>query len=470
MKRAELAFTALLVPVDFLLVFAAAVTAYALRYRYFAGLRPVVFEIPFHEFATISAVAASMFILCFAIAGLYAVTAPRRLKIEIGKIVLASSTAIMAVIVLIFFRGEYFSSRFIVLAAWFFAVIYVSIGRIAVRLVQRELVRFGVGIRKVAMIGADRLTARLMEEFRKTPAAGYSVVASFTSFDDAAEKRLELLAKEGGLDEIVVSDPAADREALARILGFAQAHHLSFKYSADLLATHARNIEIGAVAGIPIVEVKGTRLDGWGRIFKRSFDIIASLFLIVVFSPVMILAAIAIKLDSRGPILFRKLDDGSVVTRVGEGGRAFPYFKFRSMTPGTHGLRYTKLADQDTRREGPLVKIKDDPRVTRVGTFIRRFSIDELPELFLVLAGYMSLVGPRPHLPEEVARYDARHRRVLSVKPGITGMAQVSGRADLTFEDEVRLDTYYVETWSPWLDLAILLRTPVVVLGRKGAY
>ncbi|MEY4723540.1 MAG: hypothetical protein RLZZ324_1053 [Candidatus Parcubacteria bacterium] len=469
MKRAELAFTAILVPVDFLLVVAAAFTARELRYGAFAAVRPVITLIPASEFAVIAAVAAAVFVLCFAIAGLYAVSAPRRIKIELGKIVLASSTAVMAVIVLIFFRGEYFSSRFIVLAAWALAVAYVSTGRVAVRLLQRALLRAGIGMRKVALIGSDRVSARLLAEFGKTPAMGYSVVASFTAFDDAAEKRLELLAREGDLDEIVVTDSAADREALARTLGFAQSHHLSFKYSADLVATHARNIEIGAIAGIPIVEVKGTRLDGWGRIVKRACDIIGSLLLIVVTSPILLVTAIAIKMDSRGPVLFSRLDDGSPVTRVGEGGRPFHYFKFRSMMPGTHNLRYTALADKNTRDEGPLVKIKGDPRVTRVGKFIRRFSIDELPELFLVLSGRMSLVGPRPHLPEEVARYDSRHRRVLTLKPGITGMAQVSGRADLTFEEEVRLDTFYVENWSPWLDLAIFLRTPAAVFQRNAA-
>ena len=182
------------------------------------------------------------------------------------------------------------------------------------------------------------------------------------------------------------------------------------------------------------------------------------------------LTAIAIVLDSRGPIFFNRLDDGSPVMRVGEHDKPFRYLKFRSMRPGTHNLRYTELAELDTRKEGPLVKIKDDPRVTRVGKWIRKYSIDELPELFLVLIGKMSLVGPRPHLPEEVAKYSDHHRRVLSVKPGITGMAQVSGRADLRFDEEVRIDTYYIENWSPWLDLAILLRTPLVVFGRKGAY
>lgn len=470
MKKSELAFTALLVPLDFLLVFAAALTAHNLRFRAFAGLRPVVFEIPLPQFMAFSAVVAGVFVLCFSLAGLYAVSGPRRIKSEVSRIFLASSAGIMAVIVLIFFKGELFSSRFIVLAAWLLALLYVATGRVLVRLGQRLLLRAGVGVHKVAVVGGDdRTTALLVGEFAKNPAMGYLVVQRVRSFDDVAEMELDRAVDAGNLDEIIVTDPDIDRETLARILGFAQSRHVTFRYSADLLATHAKNIEIGAVAGVPIVEIKGTRLDGWGRIFKRVFDILASSLLIVLTSPIMLAAAIAIKLDSRGPILFSRLDDGSFVTRIGEHGRAFRYFKFRSMKPGTHNLRYGELSHLDTRKDGPLVKLKDDPRVTRVGKFIRKYSIDELPELFLVFAGKMSLVGPRPHLPEEVAKYTTRQRRVLTVKPGITGMAQVSGRADLTFDEEVRLDTFYIENWSPWLDLAILVRTPIVVIARKGA-
>ncbi|HTK04295.1 MAG TPA: sugar transferase [Candidatus Eisenbacteria bacterium] len=470
MKKSELLFTALLVPLDYFLVFAAALTARDLRFRALAGLRPVVYEIPLPQYLAFSAVVAAVFVLCFALAGLYAVTGPRRIKTEVSRIFLAASTAVMAVIVLIFIRGELFSSRFIVLAAWLLALAFVACGRVAVRFSQRLLLRAGIGIHKVALVGGDdRTTALLMTEFSKNPAMGYQVVKRIARFDDASKTDLDGLVTSRALDEIIVSDPAVDRETLERLLGFAESRHVTFRYSADLLATHAKNIEIGAIAGVPIVEIKGTTLDGWGRIFKRAFDLFASTVLIVLTSPIMLAAAIAIKLDSRGPILFTTLDDGTPVSRVGEHGRQFRYFKFRSMRPGTHNLRYTELSHLDTRKDGPLVKLKDDPRITRVGRFIRKYSIDELPELFLVFAGKMSLVGPRPHLPEEVAKYDDRQRRVLTVKPGITGMAQVSGRADLNFNEEVRLDIFYIENWSPWLDLAILLRTPLVVLARKGA-
>ena len=128
-----------------------------------------------------------------------------------------------------------------------------------------------------------------------------------------------------------------------------------------------------------------------------------------------------------------------------------------------------KLLDKNERTDGPLFKIKDDPRITRVGKFMRKWSIDELPQFWNVLKGNISLVGPRPHEPHEVDKYEKHHKKLLNIKPGITGMAQVSGRSDLEFEEEVKLDTFYIENWSPWLDLVILIKTPLVVLLRKGA-
>ena len=153
----------------------------------------------------------------------------------------------------------------------------------------------------------------------------------------------------------------------------------------------------------------------------------------------------------------------------GQNSMPFHYFKFRSMVVGASKI-LKHLSHLDERKDGPLFKMKDDPRVTRVGKFIRKTSLDHLPELFLVLIGSMSLVGPRPHLPEEVAHYQDRHRRVFMVKPGMTGLPQVSGRADLSFEEEVRLDTFYIENWSPWMDIATLIKTPLVVFMKKGAY
>jgi exopolysaccharide biosynthesis polyprenyl glycosylphosphotransferase len=380
---------------------------------------------------------------------------------------MASSTGVMVLVVYIFFHREFFTSRFIILSGWILSIVFVSTSRLIIQSIERYLFRKGIGIHRIVLIGEGQLAEDLAKELYRNPALGYKIVERFKNFNNAVRNRLLEIKSVLGLDEIIQADPNLPREEAIELFDFCQEHHLIFKHAADLYDAKTSNVEIDTIKGLPIIEIKKTPLDGWGKILKRIFDIIGSLILIILFLPLMILTAIAIKLESKGPILFRRLDDGTLVKRVGEHGKLFNYFKFRSMQEKSNSLRYTQLADLNLRKGSPLVKIKDDPRITKVGKFIRRFSIDELPELFLVLTGKMSLVGPRPHLPEEVAQYKKHHRRVLTLKPGMTGMAQISGRSDLSFEDEVRLDTYYIENWSLGLDLQILLKTPFAVLKKR---
>jgi exopolysaccharide biosynthesis polyprenyl glycosylphosphotransferase len=468
LKKSELIFSAILVPLDFLMLIAAALAAYFLRFATLAELRPIIYEMPFGEFLNIAATTGLIWLLIFALSGLYTIGGTRRILDELAKIFLACSAGLGVIIILIFFERDLFSSRFIILAAWVLAIIFVSFGRLATRFIQRALFRRGVGVHRVVIIGEDEAADVLVNEFYKNQGLGLKVVKRYRKFDDETAKELDELRQTVGLDEVIQTQSGAGRDETLNLIDFCNEHHIVFKYSADIFSVQAAKLDIRDYAGIPVAEIKRTRLEGWGRIYKRIFDVVGSLILIIITSPIMILTAIVIKFDSRGPVFWSRLDDGMHVQRVGQNGEPFHYFKFRSMKPGTHHLRYTELAEQDIRK-GPLVKIKDDPRVTRVGKFIRRLSIDELPELFLVLAGKMSLVGPRPHLPEEVAKYKKHHKKVLIVKPGITGLAQISGRADLDFEEEVKIDVYYVENWSLRLDLYILFKTPFVVLFGRGA-
>jgi len=182
---------------------------------------------------------------------------------------------------------------------------------------------------------------------------------------------------------------------------------------------------------------------------------------LVVSSPIFLTIAILIKIDSAGPI-FVKLE------RIGEKGKKFTLYKFRSMVKNAHSLK-KDLVEFNERADGPLFKIKNDPRITRIGRFLRRMSLDELPQFFNVLKGHMSLVGPRPHEPEEVSKYERWQKKLLAIKPGITGLAQISGRSDLKFEEEAKLDIYYIENWSLKLDWQIVFKTPWVVLTGRSA-
>ena len=473
MKRAELLFTFLLVPLDFLFLVAAGFGAYYARFHpWFTNIRPVQFELSLTQYVSVLVVVSLVWILVFALSGLYRISRPRIWN-EVIKVFLACSAGVAVILGILFFSRELFESRFIILAFWFFAVIFVTFERMLVRGLQRSLLRMGVGVRYVAIIGPEKTNSIMKEGFSSKPSLGYQVVYVANSFSDEVKTDLLELKEQRQLDGVFLSDPNAKKTLAQDVLVFSETEQVQFFYSADFFSAAASRSVIHTYSGMPIVEVKKTPLDGWGAIYKRLFDIAISFILIVATLPLQILIAAALFIEQPGRILFSRLPNGSKTVRVGEGGYSFHYFKFRSMVKNAHSFRFDPefIEKHGNMRDGtPLFKLKDDPRVTRVGKFIRKFSLDEIPEFYLVFIGRMSLVGPRPHLPEEVKKYKPHQKRVLTIKPGITGMAQISGRADLDFDEEVRLDTYYIEKWSPLMDLYILLRTPFIVLFRKGAY
>jgi exopolysaccharide biosynthesis polyprenyl glycosylphosphotransferase len=471
-RKFDLIFTALQVPLDLMALIGAALAAYALRFSpAFVEVRPILTQINFSRYVATAVAFSFVWLGLFALAGLYS-TRPRKAWNELGRVFVAGTAGAMLLIATVFFQRDFTASRFIVLAVWALTILFVDVERLIVRAVRHMLLRFRVGHRRVVIVGRGKAADELVQLYKQNPVLGYTVVRQFSAWNDSTRHDLERLANRNKVDEVLLADPDLPKEQALDLIAFTEERQLGFKYLADLFAASFGRIEMNTDGGIPVIEVKRTPLDGWGRIFKRLFDIVVSLFLIVLFSPLMLVIALLIKLTSRGPVFFFQLPNGALAERVGEGGRAFPYFKFRTMKEGAHALHNDPrfLKEHGSLREGPLMKVKNDPRVTGLGRVLRAWSLDELPEFFLVLRGDMSLVGPRPHLPEEVALYKPHQRRVLGVKPGVTGLAQISGRANLDFDDEVRLDTWYIENWNPAIDLYILLKTPFVVLARKGAY
>lgn len=468
MKKQELFFSTLLIPLDYLMVVLAGISAYHLRFsQWSTEVRPVIFNLPFDTYSRSLMLVSAIIILIFIASGLYKIKA-RKLALELSHIFFACTAGLALVAIIIFFQRELFDSRFIVLVGFFLAITYISFIHIFVRWLQKRLYSYGIGIGKLLIVGSGKTADNFISEFSSQKKYGWEVVKRIRDFSFDTAKELEEYLKDNQVDGIIQCDPNLSKAEFLRLFDFANDHHINFRYVADLLEVKVLRNETSEILGVPVVEVKRTTLEGWGRVIKRIVDIIGSSILIMLLSPVFLIVSLLITLDSRGPIFFSRKDDGTPLTRVGEGGKLFRYFKFRSMIPNSDSMRYRELADKNLRNDGPLVKIKDDPRVTRVGKIIRRLSIDELPELFLVLIGRMSLVGPRPHLPEEVAKYENHQRKTLTVKPGITGLAQVSGRSDLMFEEEVKLDVYYLENWSLLLDFSILLRTPLAVLKHRG--
>lgn len=469
-KKIELFFTTILVPIDFVVVFLAGLSAYYLRFsNYYRDIRPVIFDLPMSEYLWTLTIMSFLMIPVFFFAGVYRVKRTPQTANEIVRLILAASMGLALIAITIFFRRELFDSRFIVLVGFVLAIIYLIISHSFVNWLKKKLYVYGIGVHKVILVGNSKTADNLIAEFSTNKYSGFEVVKRVRDFSLETAQELADFIKDREVDEMIQTDPNLSKVETLRLYDFANENQLTFKYVADLLEIKVLRHEVAEIIGIPVVEVKRTTLEGWGRVAKRIMDIIVSGILIIILSPIYLITAIAIKLSSPGPVFFSHRDDGTPLTRVGEKGVPFKYFKFRSMIDKADNMRYNELADRNIRGDGPMVKIKDDPRVTKVGKFIRRFSIDELPELFLVFVGRMSLVGPRPHLPEEVAKYEHHHKKTLTIKPGITGLAQVSGRSDLLFEEEVKLDVYYIENWSLLLDFSILLKTPMAVLRHREA-
>jgi exopolysaccharide biosynthesis polyprenyl glycosylphosphotransferase len=250
----------------------------------------------------------------------------------------------------------------------------------------------------------------------------------------------------------------ADMRSIARTVRLAD---VEVRITATLPDVLASRLTVQPLGGLTALSLQPVRLSGGQVVAKFTFDIVLSALLLVVLSPALAAIAVAVKVSSPGPVLYRQV-------RIGLRGRPFTMLKFRTMRSGAD--RDVEALRAEHRVHDVMFKIKDDPRVTKVGRFLRRFSIDELPQLLNVVRGDMSLVGPRPALPEEVAKYEEWHMDRLEVPPGITGLWQISGRADLSFDECVQLDLFYIENWSLSYELFILGKTIPVMMSRRGAY
>jgi exopolysaccharide biosynthesis polyprenyl glycosylphosphotransferase len=365
-------------------------------------------------------------------------------------------------------------ARSYVLAGLPTAVVTAVVLRFALRKRLHVARARGESLRRVIVVGHGLSVVGLTRQLRRERYHGLEVVGVclppgrdrtgptgglkvFGTFDDVAGA-----VEQADADTVVVlSCPELDGAALRRLAWRLERDEVDLIVASALVDVAGARTTIRPFDGLPMLHVEHPRLHGGSRLVKDLVDRVGALLLLLLFGPLLLAVALCVRCTSRGPVLFRQV-------RVGRDGRHFRIYKFRSMYVDAEArlaeLRH--LNEQD----GVLFKIRDDPRVTRVGGWLRRFSLDELPQLLNVLLGQMSLVGPRPPLPSEVAAYADDVRRRLAVKPGMTGLWQVSGRSDLPWEEAVRLDLRYVENWSLSLDLVILLRTMTAVLRSSGAY
>ncbi len=355
---------------------------------------------------------------------------------------------------LVFFLNAF--SMFVFLASW----------RAFKRRVIRRRVRAGFNNRNVLIAGTGRPALAMAAAVERAPYLGLELVGFL---DDGAGEagpvlgslaELETAARQRFVDELLIAVPPGDPRFAALVerglrLG------LGVKITPDVLGAGSERMRVSYLGDTPMLEYQAKGLHGADLLLKRGFDILVSGLGLVLLFPLLLLLAVLVRLDSPGPVFY-------VSERCGRKGKAFRFYKFRSMRPGAEEelekLRHLNETD------GPVFKIRRDPRVTRTGRLLRRLSLDELPQLWNILKGDMSLVGPRPPTPEEVAKYEDWQLRRLEIRPGLTCLWQIGGRSDLSFAEWMKLDLFYLDNWSFWLDLKIILKTVFVVLRGQGAY
>jgi exopolysaccharide biosynthesis polyprenyl glycosylphosphotransferase len=407
-------------------------------------------------------------------AGLYKFSRTRTFTEELFSIISTSAGATVVLMALSFVLQPLVFSRLMLVYVAFIAVALLTLARLIRRQVYARLRSRGVGVERVLVVGAGDVGMGVLRTLLARKELGYAVVGYLDDNPDRGSVDLGRVRGLGGTDQlktvivrervdhVMITLPWTNHPLIFDMVQQCQRWRVQVSVAPDVFQLNLRQVQIENFDSIPMLYINGAvPLRGGGRLFKRSADLLVLLLLSPIWLPVFGLVALAVRLDSPGPIFYS-------ATRVGENGVRFKMRKFRSMIPDADRQRELLITTHKLDPRHP--KIKDDPRVTRVGRFIRRTSLDELPNLLNVLAGHMSLVGPRPPTPDEVELYAPWHMQRLQVRPGMTGLWQVSGRSDIPFDEMCLLDIYYIENWSIQMDARILLMTIPHVILRRGAY
>lgn len=393
---------------------------------------------------------------------------------EYVRVLNATSILVTLIIVASFFFPFLRLSRGFIALSWIMVTAFLLVERFVFRHLVYRLRRRGFMTRRTLIVGSDEDARHIAEQLLATPTAGTELLGFIAnspptgtvltnnltvigSFD-----RLPSLVEHLGVEEIVVSTEGLERSEIIRVFqNYAYAEDVDLRFLPGLFEIFATGVRIKEIGSVPLVSMNRVRLGLWESAIKGTLDYVVAAVALLILSPLILILAILVKRDSPGPVFHRR-------RVVGRGGQQFDAFKFRSMRVDGDAIlaQYPDLQAELAENH----KLKNDPRVTRVGAMLRRTSLDELPQLLNVLLGQMSLVGPRMITPEEMDKYGKWRWNLLTVKPGITGLWQISGRSDVTYEERVRLDMYYIRNYTLWLDLLIMWRTLPAVVGHRGAY
>lgn len=394
---------------------------------------------------------------------------------ELSRVVKAISLGVVGFILLTYALKLPGFARGWTLLTWTLAVGFVSFGRLMMRFALRRLRAAGRLLRPTLVVGSNSEAERLVRILRADPGQGMVPVGYLASTKTDAvngepidgvpllgsSRDLYAVVRAHRIDTVIVASSAFSHDVISRIIAELGGLSVDIHVSLGLFEILTSRVLVREVGGVPLVTIKRVSLSRSKLVMKRALDLAVAITVMGAGLPLWLLLVLLIKLNSSGPVFYKQ-------ARVGRGGELFGMYKFRSMCDDADARLAQLLEDNEA--DGPLFKMKDDPRITPVGRWMRRFSIDEFPQVINVLKGEMSVVGPRPPLIQEAEAYTVQHSRRLEVLPGMTGLWQVSGRSDLSFDEMVRLDLFYIENWSLRLDLGLILRTIPAVLFARGAY
>lgn len=468
-------FSLALIFCDFLFLLLAFGLAYIIRVQ--IDSRPILFNIQAADFFFTSLTLIPLWIIVFGFLGLYSSQIYTKRATEWGRLIIGAIIGILIVIGYSFvIDAPVFPARLVAVYAFFGSLLLLILGRETMRALRTALYRYGKGISRVLIIGNSLATRDIATQLSDTKRSGYKVAAiagprsvlpkkfhgnQYKTVEEALER-----IKSQRITTIIQTELYNNPGRNQLILSTAQSHHINYCFIPGEAEFYSGKNIVDVFLGYPIISVHQTPLVGWGEIVKRTFDLVATTLIIIVLSPIYLIAALFQKLFNPGPIFF-------INTRLGRFARPFGMYKFRTMRQQYSGQDALKIFERMNRPDlveeySKTRKIANDPRITKFGSLLRKTSIDELPQLFNVIKGDMSLVGPRPILPDELPFYQDRGALLHSVKPGVTGLWQVSGRSDLPFEKRVELELYYAQNWSFWLDIKILLKTIPTLFKRNA--
>ena len=385
----------------------------------------------------------------------------------------SSLVGMLYVIIAVFIIKGYHYSRGFIALYFVFAPLFISLGRILLFNINLRMMNKGWGVIKAVIVGSGRTARAILDHLMENRAYGYQIVGFFVDNPKdlnfsyrgvraiGLHKQCSKAITDMQVEEIFIPGLGGRISDYSDMLKLCRDSSIEVSIVSHRFDLLARAAGIYDVAGVAVISRHGPFYMRMYPAIKRAMDIILSSLALMIFFPLLLLVAIIIKANSPGPVFYRQ-------TRVGHSGKQYQLMKFRTMHQGADKIR--KALQNNNEADGPIFKIREDPRITRAGRWLRRLSLDELPQLINVLKGEMSLVGPRPPLPSEVENYQEWHKYRLNGPQGMTGLWQVSGRSELSFEEMVLLDIYYLEHWSPLMDLEIMVKTIPAVITAKGAY